>query len=199
MATNIVLFVIKTVVPIAGALAAEHFVLRDKFAHIYAASSALPALELPKAYGAVILVNLVFSGLLLVYLGTKVGGARSSFKEKALKDGDKDAEARFSYPKMYAEGFSEHAKLFNCVQRGHQHALETYTQFIVLSAVGGLRFPVYTVVGGLLWTYARIKWAEGYKTGEPSKRYQSWVAYGIWSSLILLMGASVGTAVSVMH
>lgn len=195
----IVSFALKTIVPIAGALAAEHFVLRDKFAQIYAASSAFPALQLPRAYGAVILVNLVFSGLLLVYLGIKVGGARTSFKEKALKDGDKDAEARFSYPKMQAEGFSEHAKLFNCVQRGHQHALETYTQFIILSTVGGFRYPVSTVVAGLLWMFARIKWAEGYKTGEPSKRYQSWVAYGIWSSLILLMAAAVGTAVSVMH
>lgn len=199
MATNIILFVIKTFVPIVGALVAEHYVLRDKFAQIYALSSALPALQLPKAYGAVIMVNLVFSGFFLVYLGTKVGGARATFKAKALKDGDKDAEARFSYPKMYAEGFSEHAKLFNCVQRGHQHALETYTQFIVLSAIGGLAYPVCTVFGGLLWMYARIQWAEGCKTGEPNKRYQSWVAYGIWSSLILLMGASVGTAVSVLY
>jgi glutathione S-transferase len=194
----IVVFIAKTIVPIVGLMAAEHFVLRDKLPQIYAASSAFPALELPKAYGAVMIVNLIFSGFLLIYMGTKVGGARTVFKEKALKDGDKDAEDRYSYPKMYAEGFSKEAKLFNCVQRGHQHALETYTQFVALSALGGLKFPVTTVLGGLLWFVARVQWAEGYKTGEPSKRYQSWLAYGIWTSIITVMAAALGTTAAIM-
>jgi glutathione S-transferase len=99
---------------------------------------------------------------------------------------------------MYAEGFSKDAKLFNCVQRGHQHALETYTQFVVLSALGGLKYPITTVLGGLLWFVARVQWAEGYKTGEPSKRYQSWLAYGIWTSIITVMAAALGTAAAVM-
>mmetsp|Transcript_94417 Transcript_94417/g.185167 ORF Transcript_94417/g.185167 Transcript_94417/m.185167 type:complete len:199 (-) Transcript_94417:68-664(-) len=194
----IVVFVAKTFIPIIGLMAAETYVLRDKLPQIYAISSAFPALELPKAYGAVIVVNLVISGLFLVYMGTLVGGARTKFIEKALKDGDKDAEARYSYPKMYAEGFSNDAKLFNCVQRGHQHALETYTQFVALSLVGGLKYPVTTLAGGLLWHFARSLWAEGYKTGEPSKRYQSWMAYGIWTSIIILMSATIGTAASIM-
>ena len=189
-------FVLKTGVPIGAALAVEHFVLRHKFPLAYQISNVFS--ELPKAYGAVIIVNVILSSFLMIFLGIKVGKARTFFKEKAAKDGDKDAEARFSYPKMYAEGFSEEAKLFNCVQRGHQHALETYTQFIVLSIVGGVKFPLVSSAAGFLWMYARIKWAEGYKTGEPSKRYQNWVAYGIWSSLIVLASSSIVTAVVIV-
>jgi len=190
-------FILKTIVPIGGLLYVEEVFLKDRLANLYGASAAFPFL--PKAFGYVVAVNLISSGFLLVYLGTKVGGARNNFKEKALKDGDKDAEARYSYPKMQAEGFSEHAKLFNCVQRGHQQALETYTQFIVLSVVGGLTFPISTTISGVLWFYSRIKWAEGYSTGEPSKRYQSWVAFGIWSSLLLGAACSIGTAVKLLQ
>jgi hypothetical protein len=42
----------------------------------------------------------------LIGLGSAVDKARSAAIEKAAKDGDKDAEARCSYPKIYAEGFS---------------------------------------------------------------------------------------------
>ena len=59
---------------------------------------------------------------------------------------------------MYAEGFSEHAREFNCIQRGHQQALETYPSFLILSLFGGLRFPVTAALGGVLWNYARLKW-----------------------------------------
>jgi hypothetical protein len=36
----------------------------------------------PKAYGGVIIVNVIFSGLYLVVLGMKVGGARKRFTDK---------------------------------------------------------------------------------------------------------------------
>ena len=193
-----IVFIVKTIVPIAGLIAAENFILKDKFPQLYASSSAFPALSLPKAYGLVLIVNLILSGFLLIYLGVQVGAARKAFQEKAEKDGDKDAEARYSYPKMYAEGFSTNAKLFNCVQRGHQHALETYTQFITLSAIGGITFPITTLIGGLLWFLSRILWAKGYKTGEPSKRYQNWIAYGIWTSIIIVMTSSLCTAAAIL-
>ena len=39
---------------------------------------------LPKAYGGVILVNVICSGLYLVILGMKVGGARQRFTDKVI-------------------------------------------------------------------------------------------------------------------
>ena len=90
-------------------------------------------------------------------LGFKVSAARKLIKDKAEKNGDLDAEGRYSYPKMYAEGFSNEAKEFNCVQRSHQQALETYPQYLALSLIGGLRFPISSTVCGILWNLARYQ------------------------------------------
>lgn len=183
--------VAKIIAPAVGLLAGEHFYIRPTFAPIYGSSSLLPFL--PRAYGGVLLVNVVGSSLALIVLGGKVGAARKQFIEKAKKDGDNEAEARFSYPKLYAEGFSELAKKFNCVQRGHQQALETYPSFVALSLIAGIKYPVATMAGGLLWTVARFAWAAGYSTGEPSKRYDNLLAVGIWTSLFVQLAGAIGT------
>ena len=67
----------------------------------------------PASYGLVILVNVVASSFMMMYLSFIPGGARKRFMDAAKKKGDKDAEARFSLPKLYAEGFSQEAKDFN--------------------------------------------------------------------------------------
>lgn len=189
--------VAKIVAPALGLLAGEEFYIRPTFSPIYGSSSLLPFL--PRAYAGVVLVNVVGSSLALVVLGGKVGGARKRFVEKAKKDGDEEAEARYSYPKLYAEGFSENAKKFNCVQRGHQQALETYTQFVALSLIAGIKYPVATMVGGLLWNVARFAWASGYATGEPSKRYDNILAVGIWTSLFIQLAGALGTIYAIAN
>ena len=98
--------------------------------------------------------------------------------ELAKKKGDRDAEARYSHPKLYAEGFSQEAKAFNCHQRAHQQALETYPNFVVCSIIGGMRHPLLTSLAGLLYIVARVKWAKGYATGDPMNRYR---ASGGWA------------------
>jgi len=158
----------------------------------------LPRVERHTTLG-VILVNGVTSSFVVIGLGFMVGKARGACREKALKDGDADAEARFSYPKLYAEGFSEEAKNFNCVQRGHQQALETYTQFVALSLIGGIRHPVLVTAAGLLWCYARVKWAQGYATGDPGKRYtNSKLAWHIWTTLIFVAAAAASTGIQLL-
>lgn len=153
----------------------------------------------PRSFGLVIIVNVVASGFFMVGLGMKVGKARSMFCEKAKKDGEKDCEARYSLPNMYVDGNTPNAKKFNCVQRGHQQALETYPQFLALSICGGYCFPLLTCAAGLLWMYARAKWAEGYSSGDPSNRYEHWASKGIWLALVLGSMASLGTALAVME
>jgi len=143
-----------------------------------------------KAYAFVVLVNVLWAGMTVFFLGFAVGSSRKKFIEKATKDGDEHAEARFSYPKIYAEGFSEEAKKFNCVQRGHQHALETLPQFLIFSMIGGTQFPITCALGGVIWCYARGLWAKGYSSGEPGKRYEHWASRGIWVGLLVQLVAT---------
>mmetsp|Transcript_541 Transcript_541/g.1000 ORF Transcript_541/g.1000 Transcript_541/m.1000 type:complete len:187 (-) Transcript_541:36-596(-) len=153
----------------------------------------------PRLFGGVIIVNVVVTTFVLIGLGFKVGGARSRLIEKAKKSGDEHAEARFSYPKIYAEGFSAEANEFNCVQRGHQHALESYPSFVALSLVGGLGQPIFTMLVGILWVIARQKWAQGYATGKPGNRYDNsmWGRH-IWTALLLQATAAIATALSIL-
>jgi glutathione S-transferase len=187
--------VFKSVLPVAALLYAETSVLPLNFKWAYEGSKAFSFL--PKAFAFVIVVNIVATSIVLILLGMKVSSARTICRDKAQKDGDKDAEERFSYPKLYAEGFSTHAKVFNCTQRGHQQALETYTQFVLLSLIGGFKFPFTTAIGGVIWCIARLKWAEGYSSGEPSQRYANFLSRGIWTSLIIVLFTALGTASSV--
>jgi len=78
------------------------------------------------------------------------------------------------YPSMYAdsaEAEKDKAKfVFNCVQRGHQNALETYPQFLFLLLLGGLKHPVLSVGLGAVWIVGRLVYAYGYATGVPGNR-----------------------------
>jgi hypothetical protein len=57
-------------------------VLPKYFEHLFETTGAGVLSSFPKAYGGVIFVNVIFSGLYLVVLGMKVGGARKRFTDK---------------------------------------------------------------------------------------------------------------------
>ena len=69
----------------------EHFGLRAHFPQLYASSSVLP---IEKALGAVLLVNISWTTMVMLSLGMKVSQARTKFKAIAKKEDDKDAEER---------------------------------------------------------------------------------------------------------
>ena len=146
-----------------------------------------------KFYGAVIAVNVVGSSFMMLYLSFIPGGARKKFAEKAQEKGDEHAHERFAAPKLYAEGFSQEAKEFNCAQRAHQHALETYTNFVVCSIV--------TTLAGVLYIVSRVKWAIGYTTpgGDPMNRYKNSDGWGkhIWTSLLVTFVCAMSTGLGV--
>ncbi|CAL0307676.1 unnamed protein product [Lupinus luteus] len=114
---------------------------------------------LPKYYGFVAIV-LVLYCFLNFYMGFQVGKARKTYN--------------VPYPTLYAsESENEHAKIFNCVQRGHQNSLETMPVFFMLMILGGLKHPIISTALGLLHTVARYFYFTGYATGEPENRLQS--------------------------
>ena len=111
---------------------------------------------LPKDYGYVVMVVVLYS-FLNFFMAAKVGMARKKYK--------------VFYPTMYAsESDNKDAKVFNCVQRGHQNSLEMMPLFCVFLVLGGLRHPCIAAVLGLLYTVSRYFYFTGYSTGDPQKR-----------------------------
>jgi len=179
---------------VLGALVGEDYYLKSTYPDLYETSKFFGS---PKAFGLVILINIVASGLVTMMIGFGVGGARSKFVAKALKEGDKDAEKRFSLPKMQAEGFSQTAHEFNCLQRGHQQILESYGMYLMTALLGGLEFPVAVATFGAIWIKARYDWAEGYKSG-PKERYSKLFASWSWFGILLNLIASSTLAVRML-
>lgn len=105
---------------------------------LWGASDLIPAL--PRAFGLVALVNVVGASFAVVALSFKVGKARTEYG--------------VDLPAMYATGKDAKSIKFNCVQRGHQQALETFPMLLAASLVGGIRYPVSVAAFGLLWMKA---------------------------------------------
>lgn len=150
----------------------------DVHSKIFGAADKTPLAGLPHAYALVILVNLIGASFTLISLSFRVGAARK--------------ELNVDLPAMYATGKDAKSVKFNCIQRGHQQALETFTSFVLTSLVGGVSYPVSVALFGLVYMKARIAWADGYATGDPKNRYSNKWAVFIWTTLmgcILAAGA----------
>ncbi|KAG2715348.1 hypothetical protein I3760_03G072000 [Carya illinoinensis] len=113
-------------------------------------------LVLPKEYGYVVIVLVLYCSLNF-WMAGQVGKARRRYK--------------VPLPILYAlESENKDAKLFNCVQRGHQNSLEMMPTFCTLMILGGMRHPRATALLGLLYTVTRFFYFKGYATGDPEKR-----------------------------
>ncbi|GJN23566.1 hypothetical protein PR202_gb11228 [Eleusine coracana subsp. coracana] len=114
------------------------------------------SIQLTKEYGYVVLV-LVAYAFLNFWMSFQVGKARRKYK--------------VFYPTMYAiESENKDAKLFNCVQRGHQNSLEMMPKFFVMLLLGGLQHPTIAAGLGLIYMVGRFFYFKGYSTGVPDKR-----------------------------
>jgi len=90
------------------------------------------------------------------------------------------------------------ATVYNCHQRAHQQPLETYTSFVALSLVSGLRYPLLTAIYGAMWCIARVFYSQGYATGNPIDRYNNKLfAMWVWYSLLGLLISTAGAAAAV--
>jgi len=141
-------------------------------------------LDIPPQYGYVILSGVTsFVGLFI--LGGQVGSARKRL----------GVPLPYMYADMASAKDDKKKELFNCYQRGHQNALETYSGFLMMLFVGGLKHPLICATSGIVWTLGRIVYALGYQSGNPDKRY-----YGEFFFLgqIGVLGCSISVALSLL-
>lgn len=111
---------------------------------------------LPKEYGYVAIVVVLYC-FLNFWMSFQVGKARKKYK--------------VFYPIMYAtEADSKDAKLFNCIQRGHQNSLEMMPMFFVLMILGGFKHPLICASLGVFYSITRFFFFKGYATGDPQNR-----------------------------
>ena len=66
----------------------------------------------------------------------------------------------------------------------------------MLLFVGGIKHPIASTVGGLIWLAGRYAYAQGYYTGDPKKRSQGTFAY---IGVLTMLGASISTALSMLR
>ncbi|XP_008774995.1 microsomal glutathione S-transferase 3-like [Phoenix dactylifera] len=114
------------------------------------------SVEIPREYGYVVLVVVLYV-FLNFWMGVQVGKARKKYK--------------VFYPNLYAiESENKDAKLFNCVQRGHQNSLEAMPVFFATLLVSGFQHPLIAAGLGVFYTVARFFYFKGYSTGVPENR-----------------------------
>lgn len=129
---------------------------------------------------------LIGTGFWVMIYGFQIGSSRSKIIEDAKKDGEQDVEERYNLPNLYAQGTSQHVKKFNCMQRSHQHILETFTQLCVAGLTAAVHFPIASAFTTLLYAIGRFQLSNGYAQadGDASKRYNSKFSKCTWYGLV---------------
>eukprot|EP00521_Asterionellopsis_glacialis_P000157 CAMPEP_0195256132 /NCGR_PEP_ID=MMETSP0706-20130129/6052_1 /TAXON_ID=33640 /ORGANISM="Asterionellopsis glacialis, Strain CCMP134" /LENGTH=147 /DNA_ID=CAMNT_0040309113 /DNA_START=17 /DNA_END=460 /DNA_ORIENTATION=+ len=106
-------------------------------------------MEIPSAYGYVVLSCGVLPTIVNMYMAGKIMKARDEFDVK--------------YPNLYATpGFHKKADEFNRVQRGHQSYVENLTNYVTMSLLGGLQHPLAVAFGGVCYAVGSILYMSGY-------------------------------------
>jgi len=142
-------------------------------------------------------VNLLSLSLSRASRVGQAGMARKKYMELAEKDGEEEVEERYGLPNLYAQGTSKNVRAFNCVQRSHQHILETFTQALATGLIAAVHYPVTAAVSSLAYAVGRVQCSRGYACGEgdPSKRFSlpfsTLVWYGLLSNIVLSLLSSV--------
>ncbi|KAJ8753415.1 hypothetical protein K2173_019814 [Erythroxylum novogranatense] len=138
---------------------------------------------LGRDYGYVVLVLVTYT-FLNFWMAAQVGKARKKYK--------------VAYPTLYAvESENKEAKLFNCVQRGHQNSLELMPIFFVMMILGGMRHPCVSAVLGSLYVVTRYFYFTGYATGDPQNRLNIG-KYG-FLALFGLMACTISFAITLLR
>lgn len=163
-----------------------------------------------RMYGLVLIFNLVLPSLLTqLYLAfAVVGGGRKKYGyglPVMYASVDMHVEDVLSGGGILSGGSADKAQRkldaavgYSCHQRAHHNALETLPMFLVLSAAGGVRYPLATAVHGLGWLVSRVTWTRGYLSGHPLQRYGNPFSNYIWVAFLGVIANTIGLAIGVL-
>ncbi|KAG1749786.1 uncharacterized protein EDB91DRAFT_1109679 [Suillus paluster] len=116
-------------------------------------------MSLPEGYGY-IPSSLMTIGWVLIWQGILVGRYRK--------------RAGINYPQLYAEKAevqdSQAALRFNCMQRAHHNTLESAPVVFISTVVAGLKYPALAAAMCGAYSFARVIYTIGYKSGQPKRR-----------------------------
>jgi len=143
---------------------------------------------------------LIGTGFWSITHGVEVGRARTKAIEAAKADGESEVEERYGLPNLYAQGTSKHARVFNAIQRSHQHIFETFATVAVSALTGAISFPVSTALSTLTYAIGRVAFSNAYANsdGDASKRYSSRLSVCLWYGTMLNVVLGVGSCVYVI-
>ena len=149
------------------------------------------SLGLPSLFGITPAILTGTSFWVLTHGFMVVGQSRSKYMKLAEEDGEKEVEERYGLPNLYAQGTSKHAKAFNCIQRSHQHILETFPYLCTISLVGAVHYPITAAAATFAYALGRYSTSSAYANsdGDASKRYSSpfstFMYYGILANMVV--------------
>ena len=147
------------------------------------------SLGLPRLFGVTPAILTGTSFWVLMHGFFVVGKSRAKYMKLAEEDGEKEVEERYGLPNLYAQGTSKHARAFNCIQRSHQHILETFPIICMISLVGAVHYPITAATATFAYALGRYNMSTGYANadGDASKRYSSPLARLMWYGLLTNM------------
>mmetsp|Transcript_11744 Transcript_11744/g.21419 ORF Transcript_11744/g.21419 Transcript_11744/m.21419 type:complete len:156 (-) Transcript_11744:444-911(-) len=149
---------------------------------------------LPNEFGFVIL-SVVVSGVAMAKITGPVMAARK--------------RCGVAYPNMYATVIEvngkkytnaasvELAEEFNCAQRGHQNALESYPLVLAFTLASGLVFPRLAAASLLAWVVGAHTYANNYLC-KGAKNRNNGLALSKYVGLIGLLVSCLGAAYSLL-
>jgi len=139
----------------------------------------MTTLVLPQEYGYVVGVAAA-SYFAFLWLGSRVVAARKKYK----------VDLPAAYADQAAAEKDPGKKAFNCIQRGHQNALETLPHTLAFLLIGGVKHPLIASGAGLLWIAGRVGYMAGYASGIPDKRYSVFGGLHWPGQLVLMLTAT---------
>ena len=150
-------------------------------------ATAAAVIQVPDAYGYVVLCVGVGSFLVTTMMGGAVMAARKKFN--------------VGYPNLYAvPGYHKNADEFNRVQRGHQNMFETLSSVITMTLLGGLKHPISCSVAYCLYLLGSYFYLLGYSDSALDVKMARYKKGGgiKYIGILWSMGCSVSLAGSML-